>query len=595
MSMAFCAVRIARPLRPLTLSTAEMPNSPASLLAPDLPLDRARGTSRRHTAAWVLDEDATPLGEGLLQAAERANATPHAWLLAVFVALLSRYTRESEFLVSVVFDREGAASRVPVRLAIDPGRAFTDLVRATQTAVEAAAGAQPPDAVEPALAFDVSDLDPAQGANGTTPYELGLVVRPRGAALGVAALRAAELLDEASALGWARHYRRLLESSIASPGAACAALDALGDDERQKLLVEWNRNDAPAPPGSLHRMVERHAATRPDASAIVFDGGRRLTYRELDQQANRLAHTLRSRGVGPEAIVGLCLERSPEMIVAELAVLKSGGAFLPLDAGYPPDRLAFMVEDSGTRLLVVSGATRHLLRESGVDRLDLEAAAAELSASPSTPPVLDDDPERLAYVIYTSGSTGRPKGVQVPHRGIGNLGRWLAEAWESTRSSQHLLFASFSFDAAVADTAVAFSAGATLHLASAEAQFPGAPLARLLEERGITHVCLPPSTLAVLGCPALPKLRTIAVAGEACSAEIVARWAPGRRLVEQLRPHRGDGLRHAGVCAADDRRPSIGRPLRNAAPTSWTSGCSRSRRRPGRAAAWAASGWRAAT
>lgn len=542
---------------------------PSGLLAPDLPLDRARGASRQHPGAWVRDDAPSPLAERLAAAAPAAGVTPHIWLLSVFVALLARYTRQTDFLVAVGFDPKGTTAepgRMPVRLTIDPSRPFSELLQATGMAVATAATGLPIDPQQqPAIAFDAcgDGATDVPEPDGPSPYELGISVRQHLGALAVAVFRAADLVDEESAYLWARHYRSLLTSSLADPGAASAALDAMDEDERRVLVAGWSRQNADAGTAGFHRMVERHAAARPDAAAVAFDGERSLTYRQLEQQANRLAHELRARGVGPEVVVGLCLERSPEMIVAQVAVLKAGGAFLPLDPGYPGDRLAFMVDDSGARLLVVSGATQGRLSSSPVARLNLEELSADPAARSASPPQTAEDPEQLAYVIYTSGSTGRPKGVLVPHRGLANLGRALAEVWDLNGDSQHLLFASFGFDASVADLASAFTAGATVHLARPEEQFPGPPLLRLLEERGITHVCLPPSTLAVLGNASLPRLRSICVAGEACSQEVVARWAPGRRFSNAYGPTECTVAVSAEVCAPDGRRPPIGRPIPN--------------------------------
>ncbi|MEU6578109.1 amino acid adenylation domain-containing protein [Streptomyces sp. NPDC046805] len=218
----------------------------------------------------------------------------------------------------------------------------------------------------------------------------------------------------------ASHFQRLAERIVADPQATVGSLDIVSDDERQLVLHTWNDTAESYPRDrALHEMVAEQAAQRPDQVAVVC-GERELTYRELDERSDRIARRLAAAGVGPEVLVGICAERGPELVTGLLGILKSGGAYLPLDPGYPPERLRFMLADSQASLLVVdSGDTT--LSAPGVRVLPLDdlMGPEEGSAASAGPAAADMD--RLAYVVYTSGSTGRPKGVAVSHEGVNRL------------------------------------------------------------------------------------------------------------------------------------------------------------------------------
>ena len=222
-------------------------------------------------------------------------------------------------------------------------------------------------------------------------------------------------------------FLRLL-AAVADPQGAIGKLEILGSAERRTLLEEWNATSRAVPAATLPGLFAAQAAKTPDAVAAVFEG-ESLSYRELDARANRLAHHLRAFGVGPEVVVGLCVERSLEMLVGLLAILKAGGAYLPLDPSYPDDRLAFMLADSGTTVVVSEGPLRRKLGafQGTVVVLDApEWKTAPVADEPRRAPISPSAaPDSLAYVIYTSGSTGRPKGAMIPHSAIVNHMEWL--------------------------------------------------------------------------------------------------------------------------------------------------------------------------
>ena len=228
-----------------------------------------------------------------------------------------------------------------------------------------------------------------------------------------------DLFERSSVEAIGSRLVRLLEAAVAAPDRAIGSLDILGADERHTILREWNDTARAIPAVSLPELFAAQVARTPDAVAVVCED-RSLRYGELDARANQLAHHLRALGVGPETVVGLCIERSPEMIVGLLGILKAGGAYLPLDPAYPQERLAFMLEDAGAPVLVTQSALLDRLGAHGAHTVRLDADAPAIARHPATAPAIRLQPQNTAYVIYTSGSTGSPKGVAVAHGGIAN-------------------------------------------------------------------------------------------------------------------------------------------------------------------------------
>src|SRR6185436_8811056 len=219
-------------------------------------------------------------------------------------------------------------------------------------------------------------------------------------------------------------YRRLLESVVSGKDQAIAALEIV-DEQQQEQFQQWNDTKTEfASSGCVQRLFEEQAARTPEATAVVF-GSDSLTYRELNERANQLAHQLGAMGVGPESVVGLLLERSFEMVVSILAVLKAGGAYLPLDPSYPSQRLSFMLSDAQPRVLLTQAGLQSLVAvPEGMAVVVVEEAAQRQAERATENPAVEVKADNLAYVIYTSGSTGRPKGVMVPHRGLSNYLSW---------------------------------------------------------------------------------------------------------------------------------------------------------------------------
>ena len=246
-------------------------------------------------------------------------------------------------------------------------------------------------------------------------------------------------------------------------GRGIAELPALTERERNQVLHEWNRTGAEFPDVCVHELFEQQVARTPGAVAVVF-GEQHLSYQELNQRANQVANYLRRRGIGPETLVGVCLERSPEMVIALLGVWKAGGAYVPLDPSYPQDRLSFMVSDADVRVLLTQEKCRHLFPSAGDKTVCLDSdwpVIAKESTGNLTPAAV---PSNLAYVMYTSGSTGKPKGAMILHRGLVNYLTWAIQAYGVEAGGSVPVHSSISFDLTVTSLYPALLAGGQVEL-----------------------------------------------------------------------------------------------------------------------------------
>ena len=420
-------------------------------------------------------------------------------------------------------------------------------------------------------------LRPLQLEPGTTKFDLTLnLAEPGGEIAGQISYRT-DLFDGATVERLIRHLQTLLEGAAGNPEERVSALPLASAAQRQQCLVEWNAT-APGRPlaGCVHRLFEREAALHPEQPAVVL-GDAVLTYGELNRRANRLARHLRDLGVGPERTVGIALETSPEMIIALWGVLKAGGAYLGLDPKLPPDRLRFMLEDSGVRVVVTQGgAQSRPVHQESVRVVSLEGEeAAAISRRSASDLEGGATEENLAYVIYTSGSTGRPKGVQGGHRQLLAYLSGILEVLEVEPGCSFALHQSLAVDAPVTYLFASLCRGGVLHLLQTEQVLDAELLRRSLATHPIDYFKTAPSHLGALlgtGGVALPR-RLLMVGGEAFPRDLLERLevpAGGCTVLNHYGPTEttvGVLTYAAGPAAAEAEGPAtlpLGRPLAGA-------------------------------
>ncbi|HET7233067.1 MAG TPA: amino acid adenylation domain-containing protein [Longimicrobium sp.] len=452
-----------------------------------LPTDRPRPAVQTFRGSQVPVNIPVELAERLQALGRAEGATLYMVLLAAFQALLARYggsgdvvtgtpvagrgRRETEnligFFVNMLALRTDLSDDPPVREALrrvreamlgayehqdvpfeklvaelrpERGLSHSPLVQAVFTLANAGRGAPS----VPGLR-----VEGVEARSGTTRYDLTLNLSAHAGGVTGVLEYATDLFERSTAERMARHLARLLEQMAARPDTRLSGLDLLDADERRGVLEAWSRTGRLSPRGaSLHERFAEQARARPNAPAVAC-GAESLSYGELDARADRLARALRARGVGPEVRVGLCLERGTEMIAAILGVLKAGGAYVPVDPAYPEERIAYLLEDSGVALVLVSDETRAAVPASAAAPAVLLADLLEGAPADGAAPPAQVAPANAAYVIYTSGSTGRPKGVVVTHANVLGLFASTAPSFRFGEDDVWTLFHSFAFDFSV--------------------------------------------------------------------------------------------------------------------------------------------------
>lgn len=369
----------------------------------------------------------------------------------------------------------------------------------------------------------------------------------------------------------ANRFLFLMQAMVDNSQQKVREISLLSEQEKNEILIRWNATIVErGETGCVYELFEMQARRTPDAIALEY-GEERISYRELNDRANRTAQQLRQIGVGPEKLVGLCIERSVEMISGFLAVLKAGGALLPLSPRNPEERLLFMLEDSSVSCLLTLERTlanfSELFREeighqvTHIVRLDRDCLLPEQQNSANISQA--SGPGNLAYMIYTSGSTGKPKGALLEHRGLSNLVIDHVRRFDLKTGSRLLQFANLGFDASILEISIALCSGATLCLENEDLLLAGAALAAVLKDKGITHSFLPPTALAGLSSEEFPDLQTLWAAGEACSGELARKWSKSRRFFNAYGPTEATVCSTIHECTDADGDPPIGRPLEN--------------------------------
>ncbi|MCE4056445.1 non-ribosomal peptide synthetase [Pseudomonas sp. Au-Pse12] len=500
------------------------------------------------------------LAEQLRGLAKQHNVTLFMLLLGAFNVLLHRYTGQGDIRVGVpIANRNRAEVEGLIGFFVNTQVLRTELTGQTrvsellQAVKEAALGAQahqdlPFEQLVEAFKLErslshtplfqvmynhqpqVADISRVHTASGlelglvewqsrTTQFDLTLDTYEKGGKLHAAFTYADDLFDPGTIARMARHWSALLQGMLADARQRIGELPMLDAHEQQTLVHDWNATQVAYPTGlCTHQLIEAQARRTPEACALVF-GEQRMSYAELDARANRLARLLHEQGVGPDVLVGICIERSIEMVLGLLAIHKAGGAYVPLDPEYPPERLSYMIDDSGIDLLLSQETLLGMLPTDAVRVIALDQPPGWLDAYAATPLERVLDPLNLAYVIYTSGSTGQPKGAGNSHAALVNRLCWMQQAYGLDASDAVLQKTPFSFDVSVWEFFWPLMTGARLVVAAPGAHRDPARLIQTITEQQISTLHFVPSMLQAFihdsGVSACHSLKRIVCSGEA--------------------------------------------------------------------------------
>jgi len=420
----------------------------------------------------------------------------------------------------------------------------------------------------PEQAFELPELEicPINEESGVAKFDLSLAVIDHNGELAATIEYNTDLFRTETIERMLGHYHTLLQAVVATPDEPIATLPLLTSAEEHQLLVEWNSTKRDYSHDlCVHHLFEAQVECTPDAVAVVCEG-QHLTYRELNTRANQLAHYLRRRGVGPEVLVGLCVERSIEMMVALLGILKAGGAYVPLDPAYPQERLTFMLQNAQVTVLVAQAQLLSKLPALKCPVICLDTDWSIITQESVAAPIAGATAENLVYMIYTSGSTGQPKGVQIPHRALSNVLH--ATGGQPGMSGHDTLLAvtTLSFDIAALELFLPLTVGARIVLASREAATDGRLLQQHLATSGATLMHATPSTWRMLidtGWPGNPQL-TMLCGGEALPQELARELLPrGAALWNLYGPTETTIWSTLSKVDTGERHPTLGRPLAN--------------------------------
>ncbi|MET8028148.1 amino acid adenylation domain-containing protein [Streptomyces avermitilis] len=529
-------------------------------LAPlELPTDRPRPAVRDGAGSAVAFDVPAPLGTRLRELAAAHDSTPFMLFLAAYQSLLARHTGRADIAVGTVVSGRGrpelqrligyGINTLVMRGDLSGDPAFTDLLARTRATVldaydyQDVAFAQVVDALGPerdlsrtplfqvaftmhgdrgsAFAFPGVEVSPFEGAGRVAKFDLDLQIRERAdGSFGGHLEYATSLFDRATVERFAGRLLRLLTGIAAAPGARLSSYEIVG--EREKAVLLGSPEAAEPVTRRVHEVFEEQVARTPEGIAVSFEGTD-LTYAELNARANRIAHALIAKGVGPETLVGLSLERGIELIPALLGILKSGAAYLPLDPANPADRIAYIVGDAQAPVVVTTAEHAHLF---DVELLLLDTDAPALAARPDSDPGVPGSPENLIYTIYTSGSTGRPKGVALTHANVVRLLERGNEHYAFTDTDVWPLFHSYAFDVSVWEMWGALLHGGRLIVVPYDVTRSPEEFLDLLVRERVTVLNQTPSAFrSLVAADAELSLRAVVFAGEKLELSELRPWA----------------------------------------------------------------------
>jgi amino acid adenylation domain-containing protein len=534
-----------------------------------LPTDYPRPPVQTFCGATRLFELDPDLTFQLKTLSQKSGVTLFMTLLTAFVTLLYRYSSQKDICVGFPIANRDYSELDPLigffvntlvlRTQIEGNPSFSELLeKVGHLALDAYAHQNAPfeqvvEALKPErslgynplfqvtfamhnLLLDTFDLPgikltPSRVERGTSQFDLSLGIRQTQKGLTGSWEYNSDLFEPDTIARMTGYFQTLLEAIVANPDQRVGELPLLTESERYQLLVEWNNTTKEYPfDKCIHELFEEQVKRSPDAIAVILEG-EQMTYRELNQRANRIAHHLRALGVGPEVLVGICVERSPLMIVGLLGILKAGGAYVPLDPGYPAERLAYMLSDSQVKVLLTQEKFASSLPVSAARVICLDSDWQNIGDRCEENLLTNVKTSNLAYVIYTSGSTGSPKGVMIEHRSIVNFTSSVITIYNITPSDRVLQFASIAFDWAAIELFPCLSAGGTIVLRTDEMLVSSSRFVQRCREWEVTIMDWPTShwyqvmvELAAAEETLPESLRVVSVGGEAVSPETLKLW-----------------------------------------------------------------------
>ncbi len=499
----------------------------------ELPTDRARPAAASNRGASERIELCEEVTEKLKQMSQREGVTLFMSLLAGFQVLLARYSGQTDIAVGTPIagrnrrEIEGLigffVNTLVMRVDVGGNPSVREMLgRVREAALGAYAHQDVPfeklvEELQPErslshtplfqvmMAFQsraVSEVEIGELKVGvmevearTAKFDLLVSLQDRGRELSGVVEYNSDLYEATSVQRLVGHFEVLMKGLITDANQRLSQLPMMSERERQQIVVEWNKTAAEYPRDRcIHEIFEQQVEQTPDAVAVVYEG-EHLTYYELNRRANQLAHYLREKGVGPEVKVGLCVERSLEMIIGLVGVMKAGGAYLPIDPGNPEERIRYMLSDSGAKVVLVQGRFKERVGEICANIVELEQSAEEVQEGSGKNLEVEVSGENLAYVIYTSGSTGIPKGVEIEHGGVANLIAWHQRIYNVNPTDRATQVAGTAFDACVWELWPYLTAGASIHIANDEIYSSPSSLSRWLAEERIS-LCFLPTPLA---------------------------------------------------------------------------------------------------
>ena len=502
----------------------------------DLPTDRPRPVLQTNRGASILFSLDRELTEKLKALSQQEEATLFMTLLAGFQTLLYRYTGQEKISVGTPIANRQRKELEPLigffvntlvmRTDLSGEPSFREAIRRVREVALGAYAHQdlPFEKLVEALGVerDLSrtplfqamfilqntpgknlelpglTLQPEEAETEQATFDLTLSMAESDGALSGAIEYNTDLFDRETIDDLIAHFRILLDGAVSTPDLSISRLPLLAEAECRRMLTEWNRTDLDVPlDRCIHHMFEEQAEKNPEAVAVT-DGHRSLSYGELEGKANRLARYLQRLGVGPESLVGICLERSPSMLIAILGIWKAGGAYVPLDPLYPTERLHLMLDDAGARVLIVQESLRPRLGEPSIPVVFLDSDWEKIEQESPERPTSDVGLDNLVYVLYTSGSTGKPKGVMVRHRGLVNAFHGWRQAYDLSPLRSYLGIANITFDVFLGDIIRPLASGTKFVLCPREILFSPDKLYDLMIREEVDYLEIVPAVLRPL-------------------------------------------------------------------------------------------------